>query len=74
MNQAICFTSLIGITDSLICCYFTMSINVPKLSILPYFTFEVDICSKSFSAQLILLFSISRKSMLDMEPFVSATK
>ena len=55
-------------------CYFTISISVSKLSTLPYFTLDVDIWSKSFSAQAILPFSISRRSMLDIEPFVSATK
>lgn len=58
--------------------YFTNSISLPKLSTTSYLTASGAkrwlISSKNLRAHLILVFSISRSSMDDMEPLVSATK
>jgi len=58
--------------------YFTTSINLPKLSTTSYLTFSGAnrrfISSKNLRAHLILVFSISRSSIDDMDPLVSATK
>ena len=58
--------------------YFTSSISLPKLSTTSYLTCSganfLLMSSKNLRAHLILVFSISRSSMLDIEPLVSATK
>ena len=58
--------------------YFTISINLPKLSTTSYLTLEGAkrrfISSKNLRAHLIFVFSISRRSIDDIEPLVSATK
>lgn len=58
--------------------HLTTSINFPKLSTTSYLTFcgakRRFISSKNFRAHLILVFSMSRSSIVDMEPLVSATK
>src|SRR3546814_18256799 len=61
------------------CChYLTISMSFPKLSTTLYLTLSGAnrsfILSKNLRAHLILVFSISRSSMVDMEPLVSATK
>jgi len=58
--------------------YFTSSISFPKLSTTSYRTFSganfLLISSKNLRAHRILVFSISFRTIEDMEPLVSATK
>lgn len=54
--------------------YATNSISFPYPSTTSYLTWSDVIFAKNLRAHSILLSSIFRKSMLDMEPLVSATK